>query len=419
MKSDLTNESTAAPAAGPLAGLKVLDITRVLSGPWAGQTLGDLGAEVIKIEQPGVGDDFRKAPPHMKDRDGRTAPQESTLYLSTNRNKKSVTVNIANPEGQTLVRRLAAGSDVLLENFRAGTMQRRGLGYEAMRELNPRLIYCSISGFGQTGPYSHKAGYDSTFQAMSGMMSYTGRPDGSPGDGPLRTGPSLCDINAGLYAVVAVLSALHHRASTGRGQHIDLGMLDTTLAMVSHHAMGRLVGGFDAPRSGNGSPFGAPTDCFPCRDRLVMLNGAEDRNFEKLCAVLGCPELVTDPRFTPRENRVRNQVELHALLSAKTRLRDSTELLPLLEEKGLPVAPVNGTMDAYADAHVQHRRMLREVSHPLAGTVKLVANPINFSETVLERYEAPPLLGQHTVEVLGGLGIDGKELERLRAAGAV
>lgn len=406
--------------AGPLAGLRVLDLTRVLSGPWAGQTLGDLGAEVIKIEQPGVGDDFRKAPPHMKDRDGKTAPQESTLYLATNRNKKSVTANLSTPGGTDLVRKLAAKCDVLLENFRAGTLTKRRLGYEDLREANPGLIYCSISGFGQTGPYSHKAGYDSTFQAMSGMMSYTGRADGTPGEGPLRTGPSLCDVNAGLYAVVAVLSALHHRTRTGRGQYIDLGMLDTTLAMVSHHAMGRLVGGFDAPRAGNGSPFGAPTDCFPCRDRLVMINGAEDRNFAKLCAVLGLDELVSDARFTPRENRVRNQVELHGLISAKTRQRESAELLPLLEAQGLPVAPVNDTMSAYDDPQVKHRGMLREVPHPIGGTVKLVASPMNFSETRLERYEAPPTLGQHTETVLGELlGIDAGELARLREAGAV
>jgi crotonobetainyl-CoA:carnitine CoA-transferase CaiB-like acyl-CoA transferase len=411
---------TETKSAGPLAGLNVLDVTRVLSGPWAGQTLADLGAAVIKIEQPKLGDDFRRSPPHIRDAQGRTAPLESSLYLSTNRNKKSVTLNLAAREGQQLLRRLAAASDILVENSRAGAMQRRGLGYDSLSRDNPGLIYCSISGFGQTGPHADKAGYDSTFQAMSGMMSYSGRPDGTPGAGPIRTGPSLCDVNAGMYAVVAILAALHHRGKTGRGQFIDLGMLDTTLAMVSHHAMGRLVAGFNPPRSGNGSAFGAPTDCFPCRDRLVMINGAENRNFPKLCKVLGFPELAEDPRFKEREQRVANQAVLYDLIAARTRERDSRELLAALEEAGLPVAPVHDTDGAYEDAQVRHRRMLREAPHPIAGMLTMVANPINYSETPLERYDAPPLLGQHTDEVLTGvLGLADEEIARLRSEGVV
>ena len=406
--------------AGPLANLRVLDVTRVLSGPWAGQMFGDLGAEVIKIEQPGRGDDFRNSPPHLKARDGRTLVQESSLYLSANRNKKSVTLNLSSEQGRAVLRRLAACCDVLVENSRAGTMQRRGLGYETLSADNPGLIYCSISGFGQSGPYAHRAGYDSTFQAMSGMMSYTGRPDGSPGEGPLRTGPSLCDVNAGMYAVVAVLAALHHRHLSGRGQFIDLGMLDTTLAMVSHQAMGWHAAGVEASRSGNGSPFAAPVDCFPCRDGSVMITGGTDPQFEKLCGALGRPELPADPRFKSRADRIRNRDAIYAIVAERTRSRGSQELLQHLEKSGVLCAPIYSTQEAYADAQVRHRRMLREVPHPLAGTVKLVANPINYSETPLEKYEAPPLLGQHTEEVLAGiLGMEEAEIDRLRRAGAV
>ncbi len=405
---------------GPLEGLRVLDVTRVLSGPWAGQMFGDLGAEVIKIEQPKVGDDFRRTPPHMQDRDGKALPFESSLYVSTNRNKKSVTLNLSSPEGQALLRRLADSSDILVENSRAGTMQRRGLGYEALSQSNQGLIYCSISGFGQSGPYASKAGYDSTFQAMSGMMSYTGQPDGSSGDGPLRTGPSLCDVNAGMYAVIAVLAALHHRGSTGRGQFIDLGMLDTTLAMVSHYAMGRLVAEVDAPRTGNGSPFAAPVGRFLCRDGWIMITGGTDPQFEKLCGALGCRELLDDPRFNSRAGRIRNREAIHALIAERTRERDSKELLVILENAGVTCAPIYGTAQAYEDPQVKHRRMLREVQHPLAGAMKMVANPINYSATPLDRYEAPPLLGQHTEEVLRDLlGVDACEIECMRDAGVV
>jgi crotonobetainyl-CoA:carnitine CoA-transferase CaiB-like acyl-CoA transferase len=404
--TQITSEQRAA-----LQGVRIVDLTQFEAGTSCTLMLAWLGADVIKVEPPS-GDGTRWALP--------TQNGMGTNFMAMNVNKKDITLDLKSEEGRGHALTLASGADILVQNFRAGVMGRLKLGYEDLRAANPRLIYCSISGFGQTGPLAHKAGYDSTFQAMSGMMSYSGRPDGTPGEGPIRTGPSLCDVNAGMYAVVAVLAALHHRASSGRGQFIDLGMLDTTLAMVSHHAMSRLVADFDAPRSGNGSPFGAPTDCFPCRDKLVMINGAENRNFAKLCKALGFPELVEDPRFAVREDRVRNQAILYDLIAARTRQRDSRELLAELEQAGLPVAPINDTLGAYEDPQVQHRRMLREVPHPLAGTMKMVANPINYSETPLERYDAPPLLGQHTDEVLGGLlGISGEEIARLRAAGAI
>jgi crotonobetainyl-CoA:carnitine CoA-transferase CaiB-like acyl-CoA transferase len=403
-----------------LSGIRVLDLSRVLSGPWASQLLGDLGAEVIKIEEPKKGDLFRTSPPFIKDRDGKNAPRETALYLSCNRNKKSVTVNIATDEGRDLVRRLAAQSDVLLENFRPGTLEKRGLGYADLSRDNPGLIFCSVSGFGQTGPYSQKGGYDSTFQAMSGMMSYTGQPNGTPGEGPLRTGPSLCDINAGMYAAVAVIGSLFHRTRSGRGQRIDLGMLDTTLAMISHQAMGMLAAGQDAPRSGNESPFGAPSGTFPCRDKPVMLNATQDTAFKSLAEALGVPELAADARFARYGDRVKNRVALNALLAERTAGFESAALIETLEAKGLAVAPVNTTLQAYDDAHVRHRNMLREVPHPIAGTLKMVASPLNFSETPVTRYEAPPLLGEHTDAVLAEkLGLKPDDLERLRAAGAI
>jgi crotonobetainyl-CoA:carnitine CoA-transferase CaiB-like acyl-CoA transferase len=406
--------------AGPLAGIRVLDLSRVLSGPWAGQMLGDLGAEVIKVEQPGLGDMFRTQPPQIKDKDGKIAPRESALYLAGNRNKKSVTVNISSDAGCELVRKLALKSDVLIENFRAGTLRKRGLDYEALSKENPRLIYCSISGFGQTGPYADKGGYDSTFQALSGMMSYTGQPDGSPGEGPVRTGPSLCDINAGMYGVVGILTALYSRVTTGRGQYIDLAMLDTTLAMVSHQAMAVLTTGKDVGRSGNSSPYAAPTGVYPCSDKSVMFNAGQDKDFKSLCETLGSPELVADERYASRANRIKNRRELDALIGARTRQFTSAELIEKLEARGLAIAPVNSTLDAYQDPQVVHRNMLREIPHPLAGTIKTVASPLRFSDLPMERYEAPPLLGQHTDEVLAGvLGLDAAEIQRLREAEAI
>jgi len=402
-----------------LSGIRVLDLSRVLSGPWASQLLGDLGAEVTKIEEPGKGDLFRTSPPHIKDREGKVAPRESALYLATNRNKRSVTVNLGNDEGRALIRKMALKADVLVENFRPGTLQKFGLGYAELSRDNPGLIYCSVSDFGQTGPYSQKGGYDSTFQAMSGMMSYTGQPDGSPGDGPMRVGPSLCDVNAGMYAAVAIVGSLFHRTRTGRGQYVDLGMLDTTLAMISHQAMGFLAAGQDAPRSGNESPFGAPSGVFPCRDKPVMLNATQDTAFKSLCQALDMPEVAADTRFARYGDRMKNRVALKEIISERTRKFDSPTLIEKLEAVGLAIAPVNTTAQAHEDAHVRHRGMLKEVPHPIAGTLKMVANPIKFSETQLNRYEAPPTLGQHTDEVLRELGIEGTEVERLRAAGVI
>jgi crotonobetainyl-CoA:carnitine CoA-transferase CaiB-like acyl-CoA transferase len=408
------------PSSGPLAGIRVLDLSRVLSGPWAAQTLGDLGADVIKVEEPKKGDLFRTSPPHIKDRDGKPAPRESSLYLATNRNKKSITVNIASDAGRDLIRQLAAKSDVLLENFRPGTLPKRGLGYEDLSRENPGLIYCSVSGFGQTGPYALKGGYDSTFQAISGMMSYTGQPDGSPGEGPIRTGPSLCDISAGMYATVAIVTSLYNRTKTGRGQYIDIGMLDTTLAMISHQAMGMLAAGQDAPRSGNESPFGAPSGVFPCRDKPVMLNATQDASFQSLCEVLGIPEVGKDERFVRYGARVKNRAALNPLIAERTRELDAATLIAKLESKNLAGAPVNTTLQAYDDPHVKHRRMLREVPHPIAGSLKMVASPLNLSATPLTRYEAPPLLGQHTEQVLGELlGLSREQVAKLAESGAI
>jgi len=412
------NEKGETGSMGPLAGLRVLDFCRVLSGPWAAQLLGDLGAEVIKIEKPETGDDFRAVPPHLKDKDGKPT-RESALYLSTNRNKKSLSLDISKPACREVAMHLAAKCDVVLENFRAGLMQSHGLGYETLSADNPGLIYCSISSFGQSGPYAQRAGYDSTFQAYSGMMNMTGHRDGDPGDGPIRTGPSLCDVNAGMYAVVAVLSALHHRGKTGRGQYIDLAMLDTTLAMVSHQVMSYLVDGKDAPRVGNGSPYGSPTGLFHCTDGLIMVTAADDDSFVKFCTVLDVPELARDERFRERPGRIAHNKELMALLDGYTRHRGRNELLDALRAQGLPCAPVNNSAEAYADPQVRHRDMVRELPHPVAGTLRMVANPLRFSDTPLTRYDPPPLLGEHSEQVLRSLlGLSTEDIDKLRADGA-
>lgn len=401
-----------------LEGLRVLDFSRVLAGPWATQLLADFGAEVVRIEQPGNFDQYRVVPPHLKTAEGERT-WESALYLSTNRNKKSVSLDLSTPEGKTLVEKISAQSDIVVENFRAGYLDRRGLGYEGLKTINPRLIYCSISGFGQDGPRKDRAGYDSTFQAVSGMMTFTGQPNGEPGDGPLRTGPSFCDFGAAMYAVAAILAALHHREATGRGQYIDVSMMDTTLAMISHHAMSYLVTGEVPQRVGNDSPFAAPLGLFRCADQLITINAAQDGKYEALCDALDAPELKTDPRFE-RSERVANKVALKEELQRRIAKWPAMKLLDALEKKGVPCAPINDIAQALSDPQTQHREMVRELPHPLAGSLKMIANPLRFSETPLERYEPPPLLGEHTGEVLRDLaGVSDEELARLREAGVV
>ncbi len=399
-----------------LSGIRVLDLSRVLSGPWCTQMLGDFGADVIKIERPGTGDDLRDQGARLKDTEGRETGERST-FLSTNRAKRSVTVDIAKPEGQALIRRLAETADVLVENFKAGDLRRYGLHYEALAEINPRLVYCSISGFGQDGPYAQVPGYDLIFQAMGGVMALTGVPDGKPGAGPQRAGFPVSDLTGGFYATIGVLAALLHRErSSGRGQYIDLSMFDATVAATSSMAMSYLVAGQLPVRVGLGSQLTAPYSDFDCADGKIMIAVGNDKQFVALAKVLGHPEWAEDPRFATTPARVTHRDTLLPLVAGVLATQSLTHWMPLMRAAVVPASPIHDFRQVYDDPQVQHRRLKREVPHPLAGTMPVVANPLNFSETPL-RYEVPPpLLGQHTDEVLRELlQLSDDELAQLRA----
>ncbi|WP_425930442.1 CaiB/BaiF CoA transferase family protein [Pseudomonas sp. NyZ201] len=410
-------------AKGPLHNIRVLDMSRILAGPWAAQMLADLGAEVIKVERPGKGDDSRQfGPPFLKDEEGRDT-RESSFYISTNRNKKSITCDIAKPEGQALIRDLVAQCDVLLENYKVGDLQRYGLDYASLREVNPRLVYCSLTGFGQTGPYSPRPGYDSIFQAMGGLMSITGLPDDVAGGGPMKTGPSLADILAGQYAAYAIQAALYARDVNGApGQHIDVALLDALIASTSHYASQYLVSGDVPVRRGTEGNGGMPSRMFQCADGGIMIVAGNNEQYARFCAVLGHPELATDERFAEIALRVVNRRilgEVFEPLVAAWKLQD---LLAALDAAGVPAGPINDLQQVFADPHVQARGMCVESRHPLAadGKVRLVANPVKFSATPIDRYDAPPVQGAHTESVLGELlGMDSVRIQALRERGIV
>ncbi|TLX70634.1 CoA transferase [Pseudomonas nicosulfuronedens] len=410
-------------AKGPLSNIRVLDMSRILAGPWAAQMLADLGAEVIKVERPGKGDDSRQfGPPFLKDAEGRNT-RESSFYISTNRNKKSITCDIAKAEGQALIRSLVAQCDVLLENYKVGDLQRYGLDYASLREVNPRLVYCSLTGFGQTGPYSPRPGYDSIFQAMGGLMSITGLPDDVPGGGPMKTGPSLADILAGQYAAYAIQAALYARDVNGApGQHIDVALLDALIASTSHYASQYLVSGDVPVRRGTEGNGGMPSRMFQCADGGIMIVAGNNEQYARFCAVLGHPELATDERFAEIALRVVNRRALGEVfepLVASWKLHD---LLEALDAAGVPAGPINDMQQVFADPHVQARGMCVESSHPLAadGKVRLVANPVKFSATPISDYKAPPVQGEHTEGVLGELlGMDASAVQALRERGVV
>lgn len=403
-----------------LSGVRVLDLSRVLAAPLAAQMLGDLGAEVIKVERPGAGDEARDyGPPFLKDRNG-AQTRDAAFYLSANRNKKSVTVNLASPEGQTVIRDLAARSDVVLENFKTGTLGKYGLDYDSLRRINPRLIYCSVTGFGQTGPLSHKPGYDGVFQAMSGLMSATGHPDGSPGGGPLKIGISMVDILTSHYAASAILAALYHRdMHNGAGQHIDMALLDCGLASLSHYAMNYLVSGVLPPRRGNGGFGGVPSQSFRCKDRDIFLVAGNDAQFTRFCGVLERPDIATDPRFSTTSARIENRDALLAMLDEELSQRTASDWLERLDRAEVPASLVNNLVDALEHPQVRHRKMLQMVEHPEAGQIELLRNPINLSETPIGDGTAPPLVGQHTDEVLRSLGYDEEKISVLRKTRAV
>jgi crotonobetainyl-CoA:carnitine CoA-transferase CaiB-like acyl-CoA transferase len=398
--------------AGPLSHIRVLDMTRVLAGPWTGQNLADLGAEVIKIERPGKGDDSRAfAPPYVRDANGKETA-ESAYYCCANRGKKSVTVDISKPAGAQLVRDLAVKSDVLLENYKFGDLTRYGLGYEQLKPLNPRLIYCSITGFGQTGPDREKPGYDFMIQGMGGIMSVTGE----KGEGPQRVGIPIADIMTGMYSSIAVCAALAHRAETGVGQQLDLALLDCQVAVLAYQAMNYLSTGEPPTRSGNVHPNIVPYQPFHTRDGDVIIACGNDNLFRKFCEVADCRHLAEDPRFATNADRVRNRAAIEPLVQEVTRKRTTREWVQALEAAGVPCGPINNLREVFEEPQVKARGMLRELAHATAGHVPQVVSPMNFSATPLEFAAAPPVLGQQTDEVLGEvLGRSTQDIAALRA----
>ena len=403
--------------AGPLSHVRVLDLSRVLAGPWAGQNLADLGAEVIKVERPKVGDDSRAfGPPWVKDGNGRET-KDSAYFTSANRGKKSITVNVAKPEGQELVRALARECDVLIENYKHGDLARYGLGYADLRDANPRLIYCSITGFGQTGPYRERPGYDFMIQGMGGMMSVTGEPDDTPGGGPQRAGVPIADIITGMYASIAICAALAHRAQTGVGQHLDLALLDSQIALLAYQNTNYFSTGKPPGRIGNLHPNIVPYQPFRSSDGEVIVACGNDNLFRKFCEAAGCAALALDPRFATNGKRVENRAEITRLIQEIFGRKTTAEWLELLQSAGVPNGPINNLAQVFEEPQVKARGVKIEMDHAAAGKLPLVASPMRFSATPLEYRLAPPLLGEHTDAVLRGLlGKSDAEIARLRAA---
>jgi crotonobetainyl-CoA:carnitine CoA-transferase CaiB-like acyl-CoA transferase len=406
-----------APArSGPLNGLKVLDLSRVLAGPWASQILGDLGADVFKIEHPIQGDDTRRwGPPFLADGSG-----DAAYYLCANRNKRSIAIDIAQAEGAALVQQLAAQCDIVLENFRVGGLAKYGLDYAALSAINPALIYCSVTGFGQTGPYKDRGGYDFLIQGMSGLMSVTGRPDDEPGGGPLKVGVATCDLSTGLYAAISILAALHHRDRTGAGQHIDCALLDTQVALLANQASNWLNGDMVPGRMANEHPNLAPYQDFDTADATVLIALGNDRQFSSLCAILGRPDLPADPRFADSAGRSVNRKAMQAELSLSLAEWRSNDLLDAMEQAGLPAGKVNSIPEICADPHIAARGLI-QILHRNNGTpVRVPCFPAKFSATSPDYRRAPPRGGEDTRAFLSGtLGLDAEQIAALFASGIV
>jgi len=408
------------PAA--LDGIKVLDLSRVLAGPWCTQILADLGADVIKIERPGVGDDTRTwGPPFIKDADGNDTDQAS-YFTACNRNKRSVTVDMATAEGQALLKQMAAQADIVVENFKTGGLKQYGLDHESLCAVNPRLVYCSVTGFGHDGPYAERAGYDLMIQAMTGMMSITGRPDDVPGGGPLRVGVALTDLFTGVYASTAILAALQVRDRTGEGQHIDMALLDVGMAILANQASAFLNTGKAPGRQGNTHPSLAPYQDFPTQDGSMLLAIGNNGQFARFCEAAGHPEWATDARFATNTLRVKHRGVLIPMMEELTRTRATADWVALLEDKAVPCGPINDIAQAFDDAQVKSRGLAvtlpRDAGDGIAS-ITGVASPLRLAATPPVLRHAPPALGQHTREVLAEFGIDGTRFEALRAAGVV
>lgn len=404
---------------GALSGIRVLDLSRVLAGPWCGQNLADLGAEVIKVERPGSGDDTRQwGPPYLKDRDGHDS-REAAYFLCANRNKESLTIDFTQPEGQRLVRELAAKSDVLIENFKVGGLAAYGLDYPSLKAVNPKLIYCSITGFGQDGPYASRAGYDFMVQGLGGLMSLTGQPDGSEGAGPVKVGVALTDVLTGLYASIAILAALQYRERTGEGQYIDTALLDVQVACLANQALNYLTTGRAPQRLGNAHPNIVPYQSFPTADGDFILTVGNDGQFRKFAQVAGKPEWADDPRFATNRARVEHRTELIPLIRQVTVFKTSAQWLSDLEAVGVPCGPINDLAQVFADPQVIARGLKVEMPHAV-GSVPQVASPLRLSASPVDYRLPPPQLGEHSAQVLARvLGLSAAEIAALQGNGVV
>lgn len=405
---------------GALSHIRVLDLTRVLAGPWCAQTLADFGADVIKIERPGAGDDTRHwGPPYLKDAHGADTA-EAAYYLAANRNKRSVTVDIATPEGQQIVRELAAQSDVVLENYKVGQLKKYGLDYESLRTVKPDLVYCSVTGFGQTGPYAHRAGYDFIVQGIGGFMSITGERDGVPGGGPQKAGVAIADLATGLYSTIAVLAALAHRDRTGVGQYIDMALLDVQVALLANMNTNFLASGTPPVRWGNAHPNIVPYQTFQTSDGWIIVAVGNDGQFRKFVEAGGRPELADDERFATNPARVRHRDTLVPILAEMVKTRSKTAWIDALEAAGVPCGPINDLAEVFANEQVVARGMEVALPHPCGANVKLVRNPVRMSATPPDARTAPPLLGAHTDDVLRDmLGYDDARIAALKAKQAI
>lgn len=403
----------------PLAGVRVLDLSRILAGPWATQILADLGAEVIKVERPVTGDDTRAWGPPFLQGPGGVETTDSAYFASTNRGKKSITLDVASADGQAIVRALSKTCDVFVENYKVGDMARYGLDHATLAEENPRLVYCSVTGFGQDGPYSLRAGYDFMIQAIGGLMSITGERDDLPGGGPQKCGVPIADLMTGMYAAVAILAALRERESSGLGQHIDMALLDSQVSWLMNHNLNYLVSGTVPKRWGNAHPNLTPYQAFPTEDGSLILAIGNDSQFRKFCAIAGL-DIATEPRFIDNKSRLAHRDALVAIIAQVMKTKSTAEWMEALEAKGVPCGPINTIDQVFADPQVIHRGLRRNLPHTAAGTVPQVANPIRYSRTPIEYRHGPPVLGEHTTSILANdLGLDAGRIAELQRKGVI